>query len=219
MSASTPSFEQGPIRPPSEAHSLLVRVIRNRAWNRCTFCPAYKGSKASCGRSRTCSRTSTPWPPLRRGAARTGHRRRPRRPCAGGGLPSCALPAGGRPRGVPAGRRPLRREAGETGGRAPAGGGGVPAVDRVTTYGRQRRLARAHGGTACAARRRWADQSASGSRVGRRRGPHGDRQGLHERRPDRRRRERRCAGPSSASTCWGLGGREASCGTSRAPPA
>lgn len=43
----TPGFEQGPIRPPSEAHSLLVRVIRNCTWNRCTFCPVYKGSKAS----------------------------------------------------------------------------------------------------------------------------------------------------------------------------
>jgi len=45
--ASTPSFEQGPIRPPSEAHSLLVRVIRNCTWNRCTFCPVYKGSGSS----------------------------------------------------------------------------------------------------------------------------------------------------------------------------
>jgi hypothetical protein len=44
---STPSFEQGPIRPPSEARSLLVRVIRNCTWNRCTFCPVYKGSTAS----------------------------------------------------------------------------------------------------------------------------------------------------------------------------
>ncbi|MEI6725458.1 MAG: radical SAM protein [Actinomycetes bacterium] len=43
----TPAFEQGPIRPPSEARSLIVRVIRNCAWNRCTFCPVYKGSKAS----------------------------------------------------------------------------------------------------------------------------------------------------------------------------
>ena len=43
----TPSFEQGPIRPPSEAQSLLVRVIRNCTWNRCTFCPVYKGTKAS----------------------------------------------------------------------------------------------------------------------------------------------------------------------------
>ena len=44
---SIPSFEQGPIRPPSEAHSLLVRVIRNCTWNRCTFCPVYKGTKSS----------------------------------------------------------------------------------------------------------------------------------------------------------------------------
>lgn len=43
----TPPFEQGPIRPPSEAHSLLVRAIRNCTWNRCTFCPVYKGTKSS----------------------------------------------------------------------------------------------------------------------------------------------------------------------------
>ncbi len=35
-------FEQGPIRPPSEAKSLLIRVTRNCPWNRCTFCPVYK---------------------------------------------------------------------------------------------------------------------------------------------------------------------------------
>ena len=35
-------FEQGPIRPPSEAQSLLIRVTRNCPWNRCTFCPVYK---------------------------------------------------------------------------------------------------------------------------------------------------------------------------------
>jgi biotin synthase-like enzyme len=40
-------FEQGPIRPPSEAESLLVRVTRNCPWNRCTFCPVYKGSRFS----------------------------------------------------------------------------------------------------------------------------------------------------------------------------
>jgi radical SAM superfamily enzyme len=40
-------FEQGPIRPPSEAGSLLVRVSRNCPWNRCAFCPVYKGSKFS----------------------------------------------------------------------------------------------------------------------------------------------------------------------------
>lgn len=41
------NFEQGPIRPPSEAGSLLVRVSRNCPWNRCAFCPVYKGSKFS----------------------------------------------------------------------------------------------------------------------------------------------------------------------------
>lgn len=40
-------FEQGPIRPPSEASSLLIRVTRNCPWNRCTFCPVYKGSTFS----------------------------------------------------------------------------------------------------------------------------------------------------------------------------
>jgi coproporphyrinogen III oxidase-like Fe-S oxidoreductase len=41
------AFEQGPIRPPSEAGSLLVRVSRNCPWNRCAFCPVYKGAKFS----------------------------------------------------------------------------------------------------------------------------------------------------------------------------
>ncbi|MCF8067833.1 MAG: radical SAM protein [Desulfobacterales bacterium] len=36
-------FEQGPIRPPNEANSLLIRITRNCPWNRCTFCPVYKG--------------------------------------------------------------------------------------------------------------------------------------------------------------------------------
>ncbi|OFW68293.1 MAG: coproporphyrinogen III oxidase [Actinobacteria bacterium RBG_13_63_9] len=40
-------FEQGPIRPPSEAYSLLIRVTRNCPWNRCTFCPVYKGQRFS----------------------------------------------------------------------------------------------------------------------------------------------------------------------------
>jgi hypothetical protein len=40
-------FEQGPIRPPSEAKSLLVRITRNCHWNRCTFCPVYKGARFS----------------------------------------------------------------------------------------------------------------------------------------------------------------------------
>jgi hypothetical protein len=40
-------FEQGPIRPPSEAHSLLLRITRNCPWNRCTFCPVYKDAQYS----------------------------------------------------------------------------------------------------------------------------------------------------------------------------
>ena len=40
-------FEQGPIRPPSEAESLLIRITRNCPWNRCTFCPVYKSSTFS----------------------------------------------------------------------------------------------------------------------------------------------------------------------------
>ncbi|RPH48624.1 MAG: radical SAM protein [Desulfobacteraceae bacterium] len=40
-------FEQGPIRPPSEANSLLIRVTRNCPWNRCAFCPVYKRSRFS----------------------------------------------------------------------------------------------------------------------------------------------------------------------------
>jgi radical SAM superfamily enzyme len=40
-------FEQGVIRPPSEASSLLLRVTRNCPWNQCVFCPAYKGTKFS----------------------------------------------------------------------------------------------------------------------------------------------------------------------------
>jgi radical SAM superfamily enzyme YgiQ (UPF0313 family) len=40
-------FEQGPIRPPSEAYSLLLRVTRNCPWNRCEFCHTYKQEKFS----------------------------------------------------------------------------------------------------------------------------------------------------------------------------
>jgi radical SAM superfamily enzyme YgiQ (UPF0313 family) len=39
------SFELGPIRPPSEARSLLIRATRNCPWNRCQFCPVYKTQK------------------------------------------------------------------------------------------------------------------------------------------------------------------------------
>ena len=40
-------FEVGPIRPPSEAHSLLIRITRNCPWNKCKFCGLYKGEKFS----------------------------------------------------------------------------------------------------------------------------------------------------------------------------
>ncbi|ROQ89565.1 radical SAM protein [Desulfosoma caldarium] len=40
-------FEQGPIRPPSESRSLLLRFTRNCPWNRCAFCPVYKGQAFS----------------------------------------------------------------------------------------------------------------------------------------------------------------------------
>lgn len=40
-------FELGPIRPPSEAYSVLLRVTRNCPWNKCAFCPVYKSGRFS----------------------------------------------------------------------------------------------------------------------------------------------------------------------------
>ncbi|MBN1566782.1 MAG: radical SAM protein [Acidobacteria bacterium] len=40
-------IEQGPIRPPSESQSLLLRVTRNCSWNHCEFCHIYKGRRFS----------------------------------------------------------------------------------------------------------------------------------------------------------------------------
>jgi len=40
-------FEVGPIRPPSEAESLLLRITRNCPWNKCKFCSLYRGQKFS----------------------------------------------------------------------------------------------------------------------------------------------------------------------------
>lgn len=40
-------FEIGPIRPPSESQSLMLRVTRNCPWNRCKFCSLYKDQKFS----------------------------------------------------------------------------------------------------------------------------------------------------------------------------
>jgi len=41
------NFEQGPIRPPSEAKSLLIRLTRGCPWNKCAFCPTYRDTKFS----------------------------------------------------------------------------------------------------------------------------------------------------------------------------
>jgi radical SAM superfamily enzyme YgiQ (UPF0313 family) len=41
------NFELGPIRPPSEAESILIRLTRNCPWNKCAFCPVYKNKKYS----------------------------------------------------------------------------------------------------------------------------------------------------------------------------
>lgn len=38
-------FEQGPIRPPSEARSLLIRPTRNCPWNKCAFCHTYRDTR------------------------------------------------------------------------------------------------------------------------------------------------------------------------------
>jgi radical SAM superfamily enzyme YgiQ (UPF0313 family) len=35
-------YEIGPIRPPNEAYSLLVRFTRNCSWGKCAFCRSYK---------------------------------------------------------------------------------------------------------------------------------------------------------------------------------
>lgn len=38
-------FEIGPIRPPSEANSLLLRVTQGCTWNKCRFCDLYRNTK------------------------------------------------------------------------------------------------------------------------------------------------------------------------------
>jgi hypothetical protein len=47
MGSHSATFERGPIRPPSEAGSLLLRFTRNCPWNKCAFCPVYKGREFS----------------------------------------------------------------------------------------------------------------------------------------------------------------------------
>ena len=41
------NFELGPIRPPSEGNSILLRLVRNCPWNKCHFCSVYKDKKFS----------------------------------------------------------------------------------------------------------------------------------------------------------------------------
>lgn len=38
-------FRVGPIRPPSEANSLLIQVTRGCTWNKCKFCNLYRHTK------------------------------------------------------------------------------------------------------------------------------------------------------------------------------
>ena len=45
MTWATLPYEVGPIRPPSEGASLLIRATRNCPWNKCEFCPTYKGTR------------------------------------------------------------------------------------------------------------------------------------------------------------------------------
>ncbi len=40
-----PTFRIGPIRPPSEANSLLLQVTQGCTWNKCKFCELYRGTK------------------------------------------------------------------------------------------------------------------------------------------------------------------------------
>ncbi len=41
------NFEQGPIRPPDESNSLLIRTTRSCPWNKCGFCTLFKGCQFS----------------------------------------------------------------------------------------------------------------------------------------------------------------------------
>ncbi|MBS1238429.1 MAG: coproporphyrinogen oxidase [Deltaproteobacteria bacterium] len=45
MSNKSLRYEIGPIRPPNEAYSLLIRFTRNCPWNKCAFCHIYKERK------------------------------------------------------------------------------------------------------------------------------------------------------------------------------
>ena len=197
----TPSFEQGPIRPPSEAHSLLVRVIRNCTWNRCTFCPVYKGAKSSLRPVEDVLADVDAMAAAAEVLRERGVARRPRGPGAAGGLPGRAVPAGTararcflqdadpcavKPEKLAAVIRRVRER--------------FPTVDRVTTYGRASTLARRTPEDLALLHEAGLTRVHLGLESGRRRGADGDRQGLHQRRPHRGRREGACAPASSSAS-------------------
>lgn len=45
MNTEQNTFQVGPIRPPSEANSLLLQITENCSWNKCKFCMIYKGQQ------------------------------------------------------------------------------------------------------------------------------------------------------------------------------
>jgi radical SAM superfamily enzyme YgiQ (UPF0313 family) len=74
------TYELPPIRPPSEARSLLVRAMRGCPWNYCTFCAVYKNLPRK-GMQRTVDEVKGDIDALRAGAdemRRLGHLVEPR---------------------------------------------------------------------------------------------------------------------------------------------
>ena len=93
-----------------------MRVIRNCTWNRCTFCPVYKGSGSSL---RPLEDVLADVDAM--AAAAEVLRERGVGAIHGGLVPREAYQValflrGRRSHGLPAGRRPVRREAREAGG-------------------------------------------------------------------------------------------------------
>ena len=217
----TPSFEQGPIRPPSEAHSLLVRVIRNCTWNRCTFCPVYKGTKSSLRPvdevlADVDAMAAAAEVLRRRGVAAVHEGLVPQEAYQvslflGDGARTVFLqdadPCAVKPEKLAAVIRRIRER--------------FPSVERVTTYGRASTLAR----RAPEDLALLADAGLTRVHLGLESGADevlmAIEKGCTERRPHRRRREGAAApASSSASTsCRGWAGARPPPRTSRAPPA